>query len=721
MKFSNGMWTTREGYSFYWADHAARTSVTGDEASLLLSKKQNWVGDSINIPTLTGRIRSPAEGIIAAKFSHWDGEEDPGPNFPLAEQQQKDKAVVVDHQDGKDLRVDSGSLALSVNTASNSLTFKYAERTPNEGSPKHLTGHSYRSIGLVRSQDCPRYDINDGLFAEKKNYMLVEFDLSIHETIYGLGERFGPFIKNGQSVDLWNEDGGTSSEQTYKNIPFLMSSRGYGIFFNHSGKLMLEVQSERTTRINVAVEGESLEYMIIAGPTPKDVLNRYTRLTGRPPLPPAWSYGLWLTTSFQTDYSENNVTSFLDGLIERDIHLSVFHFDALWMKPFHWCDFEFDEKWFPDPSGYMSRMKQRGLKICVWINPYVAQASPMYGEGKKNGYFIMRNDTVRPTVFQWDEWQAGNAIVDFTNPEACKWFIRRLQRLMDMGVDSFKTDFGERIPFKPGSVKYWDGSDPLRMHNFYPYLYNKYVWECIRTHSSHASGGAQAKDNPVLFARSATAGCQQFPVHWGGDCESTFPAMAETLRGGLSLSVSGFGYWAHDIGGFEGLPDPSLYKRWVQFGLLSSHSRLHGSSSYRVPWIFEESHPGEGDKCSAVLRQAVKRKMSLMPYVLRAALEVNHKGTPIMRPMFLEFPDDFNAWGLDTQYMFGGDLLVAPVLSPEGWVRFYVPEVTSEAKWRSWFDPSKTYDGGKWVRMVSGSRCLYLANVFGTVRGNTRV
>ena len=197
--------------------------------------------------------------------------------------------------------------------------------------------------------------------------------------------------------------------------------------------------------------------------------------------------------------------------------------------------------------------------------------------------------------------------------------------------------------------------------------------------------------------------------------------MAETLRGGLSLAVSGFGYWAHDIGGFEGLPEPSLYKRWVQFGLLSSHSRLHGSSSYRVPWIFEESHPGEGDKCSAVLRQAVKRKTGLMPYILRAALEVNHKGTPIMRPMFLEFPDDFNAWGLDTQYMFGGDLLVAPVLSPEGWVRFYVPEVTSEAKWRSWFDPSKTYEGGQWVRMVPRSRRLYLANVFGIVRGNARV
>lgn len=192
----------------------------------------------------------------------------------------------------------------------------------------------------------------------------------------------------------------------------------------------------------------------------------------------------------------------------------------------------------------------------------------------------MRSDTARPTVWQWDNWQAGMAVVDFTNPAATEWYSSHLKRLMDMGIDSFKTDFGERIPFNPKRVKYHDGSDSVRMHNFYAYLYNKVVYETMSSHGKEA----------CLFARSATVGSQQFPVHWGGDCESTFEAMAETLRGGLSLGLSGFAFWAHDIGGFEGLPDPALYKRWVQFGLLGSHSRLHGSSSYRVPWVYDEEN-----------------------------------------------------------------------------------------------------------------------------------
>jgi alpha-D-xyloside xylohydrolase len=694
MKFTDGMWMTREGHSIYWAEHAERVKIEDNEAGLLLTKKQTCVGDSLNIPTITARIGSSGEGIISAKFTHWDGEDDAGPFFQLNEQQ--DPVRIENKSETGQLLVQSGNLELSVDTSSNNLSFKYSDKTSKAGK---LTGHSFRSVGFVESRDTPIYSIADGQFSRKKNYMLIEFDLAVHETIYGLGERFGPFIKNGQTVDIWNEDGGTSSELTYKNIPFLMSSRGYGIFFNHPGRVMCEVQSERTTRINVAVEGEFLEYMVIAGPAPKDVLERYTRLTGRPSLPPAWSYGLWLTTSFQTDYSENTLTTFLDGLKDRDIQLSVFHLDALWMKTFQWCDFEFDDNWFPDAPGYISRIKERGLKLCVWLNPYVSQASSMFAEGKANGYFIMRADTQRPTVFQWDQWQAGTAIVDFTNPAACAWFSKRLQGLMDLGVDCFKTDFGERIPFDPKVVKYHDGSDPVRMHNFYPFIYNKCVWECIKSHTSHVDG-RQVGENPVLFARSATAGGQQFPVHWGGDCESTFPSLAETIRGGLSLACSGFGFWAHDIGGFEGLPDPALYKRWVQIGLLSSHSRLHGSTSYRVPWMFEEKYPGEDDKCSKVLRESVQRKTRLMPYILRTGLEAHRRGTPVMRPMFFEFPDDFNVWGLDTQYMFGGDLLVAPVLDPSGWVRFYVPEATSKAKWRSWFDTSKTYEGGKWVSLA---------------------
>lgn len=218
--------------------------------------------------------------------------------------------------------------------------------------------------------------------------MLAELDLGVGEKVYGLGERFGPFVKNGQTVDMWNEDGGTSSELAYKNIPFYISSKGYGVFVNHPGKISLEVQSERTTRVNISVPGEEIEYFIVYGDSPKDVLRRYTTLTGRPGLVPSWSYNLWLTTSFTTNYDEQTVTGFLDGFRDRDIPLGVFHFDCFWMKSYQWCDFQFDEEMFPDAVGYLKRLKERGLRISVWINPYVGQASPLFEEGKKNGYFI---------------------------------------------------------------------------------------------------------------------------------------------------------------------------------------------------------------------------------------------------------------------------------------------------------------------------------------------
>jgi alpha-D-xyloside xylohydrolase len=674
-----------------------RLLVNEDNVDLLLTKLQRTRGDTLNVGTVSTRIRTPLEGVVAVTFSHWTGEEDLGPHFPLFESSPTPR---INHSKGRALEFSSGPLDLSINTAPNELAFTYSHQS------RRLTGHSSRSIAVVSSSNTPRYRAEEGMYAQQENYILLELDLSVGEKIYGLGERFGPFVKNGQTIDVWNEDGGTSSELTYKNVPFYMSSRGYGVFINNPGKVMLEIQSERTTRVNIAIQGESLEYMIIAGPSPKDILNRYTALTGRPGLPPAWSYGLWLTTSFTTSYDEKTVTSFLDGFKSRDIPLRVFQFDCFWMKSFQWCDFEFDDENFSDAPGYLKRLKDRGMKLCVWINPYIAQASPLFDEGKKKGYFIMRADTPRPTVWQWDNWQAGMACVDFTNPAARKWYSDHLTRLMDMGIDSFKTDFGERIPFLPHQVKYHDGSDTVRMHNFYAYLYNKTVYETMEGHGKEG----------CLFARAATAGGQQFPVHWGGDCESTFEAMAETLRGGLSLALSGFAFWAHDIGGFEGLPDPALYKRWVQFGLLGSHSRLHGSSSYRVPWIYDpERYPGEDEACSKVLRESVARKLALMPYLLRTALEGHLKGTPVMRAMFLEFGEfDPNTWNLDTQYMLGSELLIAPVFDKGGEVTFYVPfsgqvgsasngvPIAKQAKWRSFLDRGKTYEEGRWYTETHG-------------------
>lgn len=263
-------------------------------------------------------------------------------------------------------------------------------------------------------------------------------------------------------------------------------------------------------------------------------------------------------------------------------------------------------------------------------------------------------------------WQAGMGLVDFTHPGAREWYAEKLRGLLGQGVDCFKTDFGERIPT---DVVWHDGSDPARMHNYYTHLYNRTVFETLTA--------ARGADEAVLFARSATAGGQQFPVT-GRDCESTFGAMAESLRGGLSLGLSGFGFWSHDIGGFEGTPSPAVFKRWVQFGLLSSHSRLHGSTSYRVPWDFD-------DEAVAVTRDFARLKHRLMPYLYRAARQAAEHGTPVMRAMLLEFPGDPACHTLDRQYMLGDDLLVAPVLSADDTVEYYVPD-------------------GEWTHLLSGAR-----------------
>jgi alpha-D-xyloside xylohydrolase len=347
------------------------------------------------------------------------------------------------------------------------------------------------------------------------------------------------------------------------------------------------------------------------------------------------------------------------------------------MREFHWCDFEWDPRIFPDPPGMLKRLHDRGLRTCLWINPYIAQRSSMFAEGVANGYLVR---LANGDVWQWDRWQAGMALVDFTNPAAREWYAGKLRALVDMGVDAFKSDFGERIP--TDGIVWHDGSDPERMHNYYTQLYNQVVFDVLR----EARGDGEA----VLFARSATVGGQQFPVHWGGDNSATYESMAESLRGGLSLMSSGFGFWSHDIGGFEGRPDPAVFKRWIAFGLLSSHSRLHGNHSYRVPWLFDE-------ESVEVLRKFTHLKYTLMPYLFGAARQAHEDGLPVMRPMIVGFPGDPAVTHLDRQYLLGGDLLVAPVFSADGEVTYYVPA----GKWTHYLS-GEVVEGPGWVTETHG-------------------
>ena len=652
MKFTNGYWLLRDEMKAAYAVEYGSHRVYGQELTMYLPCSHIVDrGSCLNIPLLTVTLSSPMDGVIKVSAVHHDGAVY---NGPFAKIYTGDAHVRIEENE-EQLIYQTGSLKAVIDKAPNGYKMAFYE------GDTFLTESSFRNLAYMQNTK------------NGKNYMLEQMFLDVDEYVYGLGERFTPFVKNGQVVEMWNEDGGTASEIAYKNIPFYVTNKGYGILVDNEGDVAYEIASEKVERIQFSVEGERLDYYVISGKTPMGTVEKYTDLTGKPALPPAWSFGLWLTTSFTTNYDEATTSSFIQGMADRQIPLHVFHFDCYWMDAYEWCNFEWDPATFPDPKGMLKRYHDRGLRICVWINPYIGQKSCLFKEGKENGYLVKKKDG---SVWQTDLWQPGMALVDFTNPDAVAWYQGKLKTLLDMGVDCFKTDFGERIPVK--DIMYFDHSDPVKMHNYYTYLYNQAVFELLE----RERGTGEA----VLFARSATVGGQQFPAHWGGDCSASYVSMAETLRGGLSLSLGGFGFWSHDISGFESTAPADIYKRWCQFGLLSSHSRLHGSSSYRVPWLFD-------DEACEILKEFVNLKCRLMPYLYGQAVRSHTEGRPVLRPMVLDFPQDRACDTLDRQYMFGDSLLVAPIFKENGEVQYYLPEGT-------WYNliTGAEVTGGKWQK-----------------------
>ena len=668
MKFTNGYWMLRDEIEASYAVEYAKHTVNGNKLEVYLpAKHMSGRGDALNIALLTLTLSSPQEGVIKVSAVHHKGMPYKG---PFAAVKNENPNVTIEETEDQ-LIYKSGTLKAVIDKAPNAYKLAFYE------GDEFLTESSFRNLAYMHNRETG------------KNYMVEQLLLDVGEYVYGLGERFTPFVKNGQIVEMWNEDGGTASEIAYKNIPFYITNKGYGVLVDNEGDVAYEIGSEKVERVQFSVESERLDYYFISGKTPMGTVEKYTELTGKPALPPAWSFGLWLTTSFTTDYDENTTSSFIQGMADRDIPLHVFHFDCYWMERFKWCNFQWDNEVTTNPKEMLKRYHDKGLKICVWINPYIGQQSELFEEGMEHGYFIKRTDG---SVWQTDLWQPGMAVVDFTNPEACKWYQSKLKVLLDDGVDCFKTDFGERIPVK--DIQYYDGSDPVKMHNYFTFLYNKTVFEVLEKE--------RGKGEAVLFARSATVGGQQFPAHWGGDCSATYVSMAETLRGGLSLSTGGFGFWSHDISGFEQTAPADIYKRWCQFGLLSSHSRLHGSSSYRVPWLFDE------ESC-VILKEFVNLKCRLMPYIYEQAVKAHKNGTPVLRPMILEFPEDRACDCLDLQYMFGPSLLVAPIFKESGEVSYYLPKGT----WTNLITGEKK-EGGTWIKETHDYHSLPLM-----VRENT--
>ncbi len=598
MKFTNGYWMIRDGVDALYAREAYELAADATTESLNVLAPTSVVRgryDTLNLPTFNVDITTPAEGVIRVCAEHWQGATE-YPGFPLNADEPGNRDYVTVQANG------NGDGEVGVNGADVTLTTGGLTAKVVKGAPwnltfigedgKVLTESAGKSLGRfklgaesnVTAQPVSEFGVTmDGSARDESDvFIAIQLHLSVGEDVYGLGERFGAYVKNGQSVDIWNEDGGTASEQGYKDIPFYMTSNGYGVLVNNRGHVSFEIGSENT---------------------------------------------------------EATINSFIDGMAERDIPLAAFHYDCYWMREFHWCDFEWDKRFFGDIESTLKRLHE------------------------DKGYLVRKPNG---EVWQTDFWQAGMGLVDFTNPAAREWFKDKVKALLNQGVDAIKTDFGERIP---RDVVWYDGSPKLSMHNWYTQLYNQAVFEAIEE--------TYGKGNACLYARSATVGGQQQPVHWGGDCESTFNGMAQSLRAGLSLTSSGFGFWSHDIGGFEGaFPDPAVYKRWVAFGMLGSHSRLHGSTVYRVPWLFDEEDEKNGvalvpgQTAVDVVREFTKLKLELMPYVYQLGLQPHANGTPVMRSMFVEFPDDPACRTLDRQYMFGPSMLVAPVFTYSGEVSY---------------------------------------------------
>ena len=503
--------------------------------------------------------------------------------------------------------------------------------------------------------------------------------LAPDEHLYGFGEKFTSLDKRGQKMTSWNIDAyGNTTERSYKNIPFFMSSKGYGIFINSPCKIVYDIGTESCISYSFTVMDSMLDFCFIYGPLFKQIIERYTEITGKAPVPPEWSFGLWMSSSYyETSYkNRKELESFCEKLRNEDIPCDVIHLDPLWMKLGNYCDFIWDLKAFPNPREMISNLAEKGFKLCLWEHPYVSVRSEMYKEGRERGYFITKPDG---SVYVIDVW-AGQfppvAIVDFTNPNAKKWYQEKHKDLIEMGVRTFKTDFGENVP---EDACFHDGSQGLQIHNVYPVLYQGAVIEAIERFS---------KRRGLIWGRSAYAGSQRHPTHWSGDPASNFPTMACVLRGGLSYGLSGVPFWSHDIGGFGVInfpkPTPEIYIRWTQFGLFSSHSRCHGATR-RDPWEF-------GDEAVRIFRIYAKLRYRLIPYIYSYAHIASKTGLPIMRAMVLEYQEDPNTFDLDLQYLFGRELLVAPVFNENRRRSIYLPK----GKWIDYWN-KKEYEGSCYV------------------------
>ena len=493
------------------------------------------------------------------------------------------------------------------------------------------------------------------------------FTLTADEMIFGCGESATGLNKAGQKVNLFVTDPqGPETDQMYKPIPFFMSNRGYGMFMHTSAPVTCDFGATYIGLNKMFMGDENLDLFVFFG-EPKDILDEYTDLVGKPGMPPLWSFGTWMSRI--TYFSEKEGYDVAANIRKNKYPCDVIHFDTGWFDVDWQCDYKFSENRFQNPQQMLKDLRSQGFHVCLWQLPYFTPKNRYFSELIEKDMYVKNGNGELPYE---------DVVLDFSNPETVKWYQDKLAGLLNIGVSAIKVDFGEAAPL---NGIYASGKSGWYEHNLYPVRYDMAVSEITK----------KLHNENIMWARAAWAGSQRYPLHWGGDAATTNTGLLGTLRAGLSFGLSGFSFWSHDMGGFVKATPEDLYCRWIPFGFLTSHTRAHGAPPTE-PWLYDSK------RVQDVFRKSAEMKYRLMPYVYAQAKECTEKGLPMLRALFVEFPDDPGAWKVDDEYLFGSQILVAPLLESGMTGRtVYLPE----GKWID-YQTEKVYEGG-WHRIEAGS------------------
>ncbi len=620
-------------------EYVTKASIVSEHERGLTLRGATQTGETINVAVsivAPGMVRVLLEG------------ESPDPRRCTLARDLSDQAVIVS------LEKSEGRVTLGSDLV----------RVQIDLDPFHLTFYGPDGRAIL-DQNYTDTDVTDRLAALPFGFSRVEgrrvafhdtFTAEPDEHFYGFGEKFTDFDKRGQRLEMWHYNTlGVHTERAYKNVPFFVSTRGYGLFVDSVTCVNFDMAASNHATFSLIVPDSALDYYVIVGPELKTIVTRYASLVSLPILPPKWAFGLWTSSGFKDDRAEE-VLSRARELREHDVPCDVLHLDCYWQRHGCWSDMIWDEEMFPDPEGMIEQVKDMGFKVCLWMNPYIGVESERFTEAKEKGYFLK---TPQGEAYVVDLWGGEGrthppvGIIDVTNPEAVAWFKEIIRPTLRVGADVLKTDFGEGIP---ADAVAHNGMTGAQLHNLYPLPYNDAVAEVTAEETGRAG---------LVWGRSTYTGGQRHAAQWGGDPNCTYQGMASTLRGGLSMGMCGHAFWSHDIGGFHRQPTPELYVRWAQFGLFSPLSRAHGMTT-RLPWDY-------GEEALRIFRDYVLLRYRLLPYVYTYANIAAETSLPLMRPMVLEFPDDPSTYAMDLQYMFGAELLVAPIYNSAGRRPVYFP------------------------------------------------